>query len=81
MYSIQMPSWPLAPLKPLEIEGVRVVIDWDEFIVGSSFFIPCIDDSSVKNKLATLAAAQEIKIKTRARIENGLWGVRVWRVA
>lgn len=67
--------------KPLEIHGVQIKIEWDKFIVGSSFFIPCIDGTSLRMKLHARARVLGIKITTLERRENNLWGLRVWRIA
>lgn len=67
--------------KPLEVLGVQVKVEWDEFIVGSSFFIPCLDDRSVATALRVRARQLGYKTKHRARVENGMWGVRIWRTA
>ena len=67
--------------KPLEVLGVQVKVEWDEFIVGSSFFIPCLDDRSVATALSVRARQLGYKTKHQARIENGMWGVRIWRTA
>jgi len=68
-------------IKPIETEGVQVEIEWGKFIVGSSFFVPCIDTASLRKQLAHQAKARDIQIRAVDRIENRLWGIRVWRVA
>jgi hypothetical protein len=67
--------------KPIETEGVQIDIEWGKFIVGSSFFIPCIDTKSVRKQVEHHAAARGMQVRARDRIENSFWGVRVWRVA
>ena len=67
--------------KPIETEGVQIEIEWGKFIVGSSFFIPCIDTIALRKQLARQAKARDIQIRAVDRIENTLWGIRVWRVA
>jgi len=67
--------------KPLEVLGVQIKVEWDEFIVGSSFFIPCLDDRSVATSLRMRARQLGYKTKHQARVENGMWGVRIWRTA
>lgn len=67
--------------KPIETEGVQIDIEWGKFIVGSSFFIPCIDTKSLRKQIENHATAREMQVRMRDRIENSFWGVRVWRVA
>ena len=61
------------------IEGVEYQLNWAEFTVGSSFFIPCVDaklaEQKVCNKLERLGYAVISKIV----VENGVRGVRIWR--
>jgi hypothetical protein len=68
-------------LKTIETEGVQVEIEWGKFIVGSSFFLPCIDTASIRRQLEKHAQARGFEIKMRDRVENLYWGIRVWRVA
>mgnify|MGYP007049611787 CR=1 FL=1 len=68
-------------LKQIETEGVQVEIEWGKFIVGSSFFLPCIDTGAFRRQMEKHAEARGVEIKMRDRMENLYWGVRVWRVA
>ena len=67
--------------KPLEIEGVQVQIEWHKFRLGTSFFLPCIAHDRMAASVVKRAESRGFRIKTLARIENGMWGIRVWRVA
>lgn len=68
-------------IKPIETEGVQIEIEWGKFIVGSSFFVPCIDTASLRKQLAQQAKARDIRVRTVERVENTLWGIRVWRLS
>lgn len=67
--------------KPLEIEGVQVQVDWSKFYVGSSFFVPCIKTQTFLMQFMIHARRREFTIRAMARIENGMWGIRIWRTA
>ena len=67
--------------KPLEIEGVQVQIEWHKFKLGSSFFLPCIAHERMIRAITPRADDRGFKVKTIAHIENGMWGIRVWRIA
>ena len=62
------------------VDGVYYSVNWMEFTVGSSFFIPCLRDAVAREylerKMARLGYAVAIKIV----IEDGIRGLRVWRV-
>ena len=32
-------------------DGVRIIIDWDTFVVGTSIFIPCVNDFALETGL------------------------------
>ena len=63
----------------MRIEGINYELNWQEFTVGSSFFIPCLDDAKarerIEGKMNRLGYAVIIKLV----IEDGIRGLRVWR--
>ena len=67
--------------KPLEIEGVQVQIEWLKFRIGTSFFLPCIDHDRMAAGIVKRATNRGFRVKIIARVENGMWGIRVWRIA
>lgn len=69
------------PLKKYDLcpDGVPVVVDWDQFFVGSSFFVPCIDTENCKEQVLKIAREKKFTVELRRRIEDGKWGVRFWR--
>ncbi len=67
--------------KPLEIEGVQVQVEWQKFRIGTSFFLPCIDHDRMTVGIVKRATSRGFRVKIIARVENGMWGIRVWRIA
>ena len=67
--------------KPLEIEGVQVQVEWQKFRIGTSFFLPCIDHDRMTAGIVKRATNRGFRVKIIARVENGMWGIRVWRIA
>jgi len=67
--------------KPLEIEGVQVQVEWQKFRIGTSFFLPCIDHDRMTAGIVKRATSRGFRVKIIARVENGMWGIRVWRIA
>ena len=61
-------------------EGVLVVIEWHKFVVGSSFYIPCLDRRALAEKIKTTAKERNMRVKYRFTLENGTQGVRFWRI-
>ena len=64
----------------MKIEGITYNLNWIEFSVGSSFFIPCLNDVEAREllerKMKRLKYATTIKLV----IEDGVRGLRVWRI-
>ena len=67
--------------KPLEIEGVQVQVEWQKFRIGTSFFLPCINHDRMTAGIVKRATSRGFRVKIIARVENGMWGIRVWRIA
>ena len=68
------------PPLAMKIEGITYNLNWLEFSVGSSFFIPCLNDVEAREllerKMKRLKYATTIKLV----IEDGVRGLRVWRI-
>ncbi len=64
----------------MQLEKVNYQINWKKFKKGWSFFIPCLDPK--KHRRIILAEVKRLKYKvvTKVRIEDGVRGIRVWRV-
>lgn len=61
-------------------DGVRIYVDWDNFPVSASVFVPCINTSRLQVELAEIAGRLGWKFTSRVRIENGVYGLRFWRM-
>lgn len=61
-------------------EGVPVVVEWHKFVVGSSFYIPCLDRRALASKIDAAAKERNMRVKYRFTMENGTQGVRFWRI-
>ena len=76
------------PVPPIVRKGVthKTKYPWREMEVGDSFFVPCRDGRDVRGMQRSFsgkkrAAHYGIRTKTRQSTENGVLGIRVWRVA
>lgn len=61
-------------------DGVKILVDWGKFTVGSSVFVPAINIDELIVQVKLLALRNLWTIEYRQRIENKLWGVRFWRM-
>lgn len=66
--------------KTLKIEGIEFHVLWDEFDRGYSFFIPCLDRKRAEVVMKRVAASLLLEVVTQHRIEEGIRGVRMWRL-
>ena len=66
-------------LTDISPDGVRIIIDWDKFISNSSIFIPCINTAKAIKEVREVAKLSPDEVRTHIRIENGKYGVRIWR--
>ena len=69
------------PLKTDDInpDTVKIIIQWDKMVVGASVFVPCIDTEKAKRQLEKVAELKSWQVAMRVRIENEMFGVRIWR--
>jgi len=60
-------------------DGARIAINWDDLAIGWSVFVPCIATIRAKDQLNNIAAARGIKLKHYVCIEQGMYGIRIYR--
>ena len=61
-------------------DGVRIVIDWDKFVVGTSIFIPCLNTKRAIADIVDASGIPKSDLIKRVCIEGGMYVVRVWRM-
>jgi hypothetical protein len=59
---------------------VVIKINWGDFVVGASIFIPAINLAELNKQMQIVAKEKEIKLKGYDRIEGGKLGMRFWRI-
>jgi hypothetical protein len=64
----------------LTILNLPILIQWDKFKVGTSFFIPCIDRRLTERFVKTEAKRIGVTVLCKQVVEKGKYGLRVWRV-
>jgi len=62
------------------VEKIEYDIDWSKFRVGYSFFIPCLDTKAALKIMRPVLRRLKYKVLTKVVIEDGVRGVRVWRL-
>jgi hypothetical protein len=62
------------------VDGVYYSVNWMEFTVGSSFFVPCLRDAATREYLERKMARLGYAVTIKVVIEDGIRGLRVWRI-
>jgi hypothetical protein len=65
------------------LEGVYYNINWANFKLGTSVFIPCLNCVKVRQKFLRVARHQleeGAELAYKISIEDGVRGLRVWRM-
>jgi hypothetical protein len=62
------------------IHGLSFQVNWRNFVVGASFFIPCLDQKYALAQVKRTTTRLGYGIKHQFVIEKGILGLRVWRV-
>jgi len=62
------------------VEKVSYSVNWKNFVVGSSFFIPCLNPAEAKKVIAQTTNRLKINVATKVSIEDGVRGLRLWRI-
>ena len=64
----------------MRIDGITYQLNWSKFTVGSSFFIPCLDDVAGRERIAKKMKRLNFNVIIKLVIEDGIRGLRVWRI-
>ena len=64
----------------MRILNIPLLIEWDKFKVGTSFFVPCIDRKLTQRFVEEEAQRLKLNIVCKQVIEKGKYGLRVWRI-
>ena len=70
----------LLKIDEINPDTINIKIAWEFMIIGSSVFIPCINTNKAKNQLRKIFKNRGWSAEIRVRIENGIFGVRIWRI-
>lgn len=65
----------------MRIESVQYEIQWEKFKLGHSFFIPCLNPPEALKEILSVTKRLKLHVATKVVIEDGVQGIRVWRVS
>jgi len=64
----------------MRINDVSFNVNWRKFRMGWSFFVPCLRIEEGKNNVSVVVKRLGFKVVIKPTIENGVKGLRVWRI-
>jgi hypothetical protein len=64
----------------MRIHTIEFDVDWEKFKPYSSFFIPALNWKYARDIVKKECKKRNLKVVVRLSVENGIRGVRVWRV-
>jgi hypothetical protein len=64
----------------MKVETISYTINWENFKVGRSFFIPCLNPTEALKEILKNTKRLKLDVVTKVVIEGGVRGIRVWRV-
>lgn len=64
----------------LHTHGIPVRIEWGKFKVGTSFFVPGVDQAWLGNEIRKETNRMGFEVKIRQVAEGGMLGIRVLRI-
>lgn len=64
----------------MQVEKISYRIDWKQFKRGYSFFIPCLDPKQAKREVLRTTNRLGMEVLMRVVIEEGIRGLRIWRL-
>jgi hypothetical protein len=62
----------------MKLFNQTLIVEWDKFQPGTSFFIPCFDWKQVKREVFAEAKRMQIPIVCMRVKERGAMGLRFW---
>tara|TARA_Y100001972_G_C7637909_1_gene320375 strand:+ start:524 stop:745 length:222 start_codon:yes stop_codon:yes gene_type:complete len=72
----------MAILKKYDLnpDGVRIVVNWDDMVIGSSVFILSINVQEALSQIKNVMNNKGWEYQMQIRVEDEKLGVRVWRL-
>ncbi len=67
-------------LSDIAPDGVRIIVDWVKFTENASIFIPAVNTQKAVAHVLEATKLEKQHIKYRVRVEDGVYGVRIWRL-
>jgi len=72
----------MAILKKYDLnpDGVRIIVNWDDMVAGSSVFILSVNTQAALSQIKKVMNDKGWEYQMQIRVEDEKLGVRVWRL-
>ncbi len=72
----------MAILKKYDLnpDGVRILVNWDDMVAGSSVFILSVNTQEALSQIKSVMNDKGWEYQMQIRVEDEKLGVRVWRL-
>jgi len=72
----------MAILKKYDLnpDGVRIIVNWDDMVAGSSVFILSVNTQEALSQIKKVMNDKGWEYQMQIRVEDEKLGVRVWRL-
>lgn len=67
------------PTPKISPDGFPLRVSLDKLEVGMSIFVPCVNTNRAKRQCKSYAKKNGMELVLAVRVENGLYGLRLWR--
>lgn len=64
----------------MRINGIDYNVDWSKFRIGWSFFIPCLRIKESRATIIRVTRRLGFRVFIKPVIEEGIKGLRIWRL-
>ena len=65
----------------LNPDGVRIIVNWNDMVIGSSVFILSVNTQEALSQIKKVMNDKGWKYQMQIRVEDEKLGVRVWRLS
>lgn len=62
------------------VNSLSYDVDWRRFKVNTSFFVPCLRVEEGREQVKRVTRRLGFRVRVKPVIEDGIKGLRVWRV-
>jgi len=62
------------------VEKISYNVNWRNFKVGYSIFIPCLDPDAAKKDILRVTKRLKMEVVFKTVINEGVKGLRIWRI-